>query len=278
MAYSRNVVVDIMKSWIGYSENNGKHKKIIDIYNTISPIPAGYKVKYSDSWCAATISAAFHKAGYDNICPLECSCNRMIAKAQSMGIWVENDSFKPQPGDIILYDWQDSGIGDNKGSSEHVGVVESVSGNTINVIEGNYSDQVKRRQIKVNGKFIRGFITPKFDENQNGIKPSESPKKETIEIVELSKQSTNLYTVGNVYTLQSDMYVRDSANGNHKSYASLTENGKKNGRRDAAGNAILVKGTRVTCKAIKNLGSAIWIKIPSGYICAKGSSGKTYVK
>jgi peptidoglycan hydrolase-like protein with peptidoglycan-binding domain len=30
------------------------------------------------------------------------------------------------------------------------------------VIEGNYSNAVKRRTLKVNGKYIRGYIVPKF--------------------------------------------------------------------------------------------------------------------
>jgi peptidoglycan hydrolase-like protein with peptidoglycan-binding domain len=87
----------------------------------------------------------------------------MITLAQKMGIWVENDAHKPEPGDIILYDWDDSGSGDNKGNSDHVGVVEKVSGTTITVIEGNYSNAVKRRTLKVNGKYIRGYIVPKFE-------------------------------------------------------------------------------------------------------------------
>jgi hypothetical protein len=86
----------------------------------------------------------------------------MIEKAKSMGIWVENDAFVPQPGDCIMYDWDDSGKGENKNNPDHVGMVEKVSGKTITVIEGNYSDAVKRRNLTVNGKFIRGYITPKF--------------------------------------------------------------------------------------------------------------------
>ena len=41
-------------------------------------------------------------------------------------------------------------------------MVEKVSGNTITVIEGNYSDSVKRRTIKVNGRYIRGYGVPKY--------------------------------------------------------------------------------------------------------------------
>ena len=44
-----------------------------------------------------------------------------------------------------------------------MGIVEKVEGNTITVIEGNYSNSVKRRTIAVNGKYIRGYGVPKYD-------------------------------------------------------------------------------------------------------------------
>jgi len=81
------------------------------------------------------------------------------------------------------------------------------------------------------------------------------------------------YEVGKVYTLQSDMYVRQTPNGTKIKYDSLTEDGKKNGKFDDEGNAILNKGTRVTCKAM----SENWMQIPSGWVCAYNSA-KTYIK
>jgi len=42
----RQLAVDVMQSWLGYSESNGKHKIIIDMYNSQSPLPVGYVVKY----------------------------------------------------------------------------------------------------------------------------------------------------------------------------------------------------------------------------------------
>lgn len=80
------------------------------------------------------------------------------------------------------------------------------------------------------------------------------------------------YEVGKVYTLQSDMYVRQTPNGAKIKYDSLTMDGKKNGKYDDEGNAILKKGTRVTCKGM----SENWMKVPSGWICAYNSA-KTYI-
>lgn len=175
MKYYRKTVVDIMASWVGKKESDGSFKPILDIYNTIKPIPRGYIAPYSTPWCAIAVSAAFQKAGYASIFPSECGCGKMIEKAKSMGIWVESDSFVPQPGDCIMYDWEDSGKGENKNSPDHVGMVEKVVGKTMTIIEGNYSDAVKRRNLAVNGKFIRGFIVPKF----TAYAPSTSSKPTT---------------------------------------------------------------------------------------------------
>ena len=68
----RSHVVSIMKGWLGWSEANGKHKKIIDIYNGHKPLAQGYKVKYTDEWCATTVSAAFIVAGLTDIGFTEC--------------------------------------------------------------------------------------------------------------------------------------------------------------------------------------------------------------
>lgn len=195
MSCKRSNIVKQMQAWVGLKESDGSFKKIIDLYNTIKPLPVGYKLKYSDAWCAGTVSAAAQACGATDIIPTECSCPRMITKAQNMGIWVENDAHKPQAGDIILYDWDDSGSGDNRGSSDHVGVVEKISGSTITVIEGNYSNAVQRRPLQVNGKYIRGYIVPKYDAETITLKTEEVCK---VELKELEKGSTGL----NVRALQ----------------------------------------------------------------------------
>ena len=61
-----------------------------------------------------------------------------------------------------MYDWQDSGVGDNQGLADHVGMVERVNGNQLTIIEGNRNDSVSRRTIQVNSMYIRGYIVPNF--------------------------------------------------------------------------------------------------------------------
>lgn len=174
MSYSRNAVVKQAQSWIGCKESDGSHKKIIDVYNSHKPLARGYKVKYTDSWCAAFVSAVSIKCGYTAIIPTECSCPQMIELFKDLGEWVENDAYKPSAGDIILYDWNDSGSGDNTGTPDHIGIVEKVSGNTITIIEGNKGDAVARRTIQVNGVTIRGYGVPKYDGSSTGSSSSSS--------------------------------------------------------------------------------------------------------
>lgn len=174
---SRQAMIAKMQSWIGKNEVDGSFREIIDIYNSHTPRARGYKLQYSDEWCAGTVSAAAIATGNTNAVPLEVSCHYMIEGAKAKGIWVENDSYVPQGGDIILYDWQDSGIGDNTGNPDHVGVVEYTSGGIIHVIEGNNGEKVARRELSVNGRYIRGFIVPKYSDNvapSGGVTPTVS--------------------------------------------------------------------------------------------------------
>lgn len=158
----RSNVVSIMKGWLGWSEANGKHKKIVDIYNNHKPLARGYKVQYTDEWCATAVSAAFIKAGLTDIGFTECSCNRMIDLYKAKGRWEERDSYVPKIGDILMYDWQDNGIGDNVGSADHVGLVAAINGTRLTIIEGNKNESVSYRSINANGKYIRGYCLPDY--------------------------------------------------------------------------------------------------------------------
>lgn len=175
-------VVEQAKAWLGCKESDGSHKKIIDTYNSHKPLARGYAVKYTDAWCATFVSAVAIKVGCTDIIPTECSCNKMIELLKGIGAWAENDAYVPKAGDILFYDWQDSGTGDNTGSSDHVGIVEKVVGDTITIIEGNYSNSVKRRNLRVNGKTIRGYGVPKYD-----AEPAPAPSVEAYTLKQFIK-------------------------------------------------------------------------------------------
>lgn len=167
MATTVNNILNQARLWIGKKESNGSYKEIIDIYNNHKPLARNYKVKYVDSWCATFISALAIVCNATDIIPLECSCGNMINLAKNMGIWNEDGSIVPHAGYIVMYDW------DKKdGWPDHVGIVESVSGNKFTVIEGNKSDAVGRRTVNVGSASIRGFITPKYN-GTSTVQPSQ---------------------------------------------------------------------------------------------------------
>ena len=157
-------LVDQARAWLGCKEADLSNKEIIDIYNHHEPVARGCKLGYRDPWCAAFVSACAIKTGMTDIIPTECGCGSMVKLLQKIDSWDESDDRIPNVGDIIFFDWDDSGYGDNKALPGHVGIVEHVSGSTITVIDGNNKDDaVGRRTIKINGRFIRGYGVPKYD-------------------------------------------------------------------------------------------------------------------
>ena len=184
---ARQKVVNIMRGWVGLKRSDKSHAPIIDTYNGNKPLPRGYKVTYTDAYCATTTSAAAIKAGYTDIIPVECSCYYLIEAAKKMGIWQENDAYIPKPGDEVLYDWQDGvnyAATDNRGAPDHVGMVEAVSGSTITVIEGNMSGGVVgRRNLQVNGRYIRGFICPNYASKATENAPEKSIDEIATEVL-----------------------------------------------------------------------------------------------
>lgn len=163
MAKYASKMVAQAKTWLGLKESDGSFQVIIDTYNSQAELPRGYKVKYTDEWCAAFVSAVAVLLGYTDIIPTECSCTKLIQKLKTIGAWDERDDRVPNPGDIIFYNWEAAATGDDTTDADHVGIVESVKNGIITVIEGNYSQSVKRRTIAVNHRYIRGYGVPKYD-------------------------------------------------------------------------------------------------------------------
>lgn len=165
---------------IGAKEGGKKHKHIIDVFNTVHP--DGWGMTTSAPWCAAAVSSwaieAFGAEKAKKFFPLSANCGTIIKKAKKMGIWKEKDSYKPTAGDWILYDWQDSGRGDDKGSPDHVGLVQKVGEKFFTVIEGNKNDAVENRRVAINGKYVRGFVVPDYAKMVPKPKKAEPKKAE----------------------------------------------------------------------------------------------------
>ena len=113
-----------------------------------------------------------------------------------------------------------------------------------------------------------GYMTSSTEVNSviNRINKYDLTKYDNISVsVEKS------YVVGTIYTTSQDLYIREQPLGKKMKFECITQNAKKHAFFDDYGNAILKKGTRVTCKAISKQTNSIWILIPSGWICARNS-------
>ena len=171
----RQKVVDTASSWLGTQEGTSRHAEMLNIYNAQRPLPRGTRMLSTWPWCAAFVSTVSLQCGLRDIMPTECGCPPMIRLYKEIGRWIEDDSYVPYPGDVIFYDWQDSGIGDNVGQPDHVGIVVACTNGTMTIIEGNCDNAVKLRQIAVNARFIRGYGCPDYASKADGEDPQPTP-------------------------------------------------------------------------------------------------------
>lgn len=155
----RDNLITTAENFVGIKEGSDSHKYLIDVYNSITPLPRGYKMTLKDSWCMAFISAISIMAETNEVTPLECSCYYAMQQAKQWGIWrnagdISIDELKA--GDIVMYNW------DDVLDPDHVGFYQQRIGEKLHIIEGNKDDAVGIRQIDFNNKSIMGFILPNY--------------------------------------------------------------------------------------------------------------------
>ncbi len=161
-ALLRMQVVEAAQSYLGCKEEDNSHRTIIDLYNSHEPLAVGYTLQYTDSWCAAFVSAAAIRCSLTDIIPTECGCERQIGLLKDMGRWEEHDNAIPLPGDLIYYDWDQTKWGACTGWADHVGIVVGTKWPFVKVIEGNRNDRVTYRIIPLGEKTIRGYGKPDY--------------------------------------------------------------------------------------------------------------------
>lgn len=137
---------DYASLYIGVKQGSNKHKLIVNRYNNISPLPRGYKVKYTDNWCATFVSFILYSCSCKyNI--YECGAERMRQKAKKLKLLI-SDNTKGKKNDVIFYDWN------HDHWCDHVGIIQRVTSKNYYVIEGNKNKQVGIRIISKKSKSI----------------------------------------------------------------------------------------------------------------------------
>lgn len=183
MAKTAKIFVEKAREYLGVKEGSKRHKELMDVYNAHRPLAHGYEMTYEDAWCAAFVSAISILCGFTDIIPTDCRCSSFITKFKKLDSWLEDEDRTPSVGDIVFYDWEDSGNGDNKSTPNHVGIVSEVRDGEFDVIEGNKNNAVGERIMRVNGRYLRGFAVPKWDKEHYEPPSDESVSSYSIHIV-----------------------------------------------------------------------------------------------
>ena len=174
MAVTAKQVLDVARGLIGAKKYGTTHKKLINDYNKVTPRPVSYAVKYDDDWCDAFVTVVSDRAGATSLIGRECGVERHKSIFKQKNIWL--GLVKPKAGDIVIWRWD----GNRNGFANHIGFVESVSGNTITTIEGNTFkggvSQVGRNTYAWNAQSIQGYARPKY--GTSTVTPEATAKNE----------------------------------------------------------------------------------------------------
>lgn len=111
-------------------------------------------------WCMMFVQWCFHQAGAIDSLPLKtASCGALMRAAQKSGQWKTKDY---KSGDVVIYDFPGGA------STDHCGIIESVSDKKITAIEGNTSFSGSQsnggmvcRKIRPYSQIV-GAVRPKF--------------------------------------------------------------------------------------------------------------------
>lgn len=175
MAVTAQKVLKEARKHIGVTMGSAGHANIVNRYNQHRPLARGTKMLHSWDWCAVFVSYVFIALGATNLSGTEMSVGFFRDNHfRPKGIWLGKTS-SPRAGDIIIWDW------DGNGWPDHIGFVESVSGNTITTIEGNTIQggvsKVGRNTFSKGDWRIYGYARPKY-----GTSATVSPTKSVAEI------------------------------------------------------------------------------------------------
>lgn len=139
-----------------------------------------------------------------------------------------------------------------------------------------YNGKYGNGQDRINRLKKLGYTDAEIKQIQAKVNEMVKPSSSSSSKPASKPSAASYFKVGNVYTTQvNDLNVRTGAGTGYrkKSRSELTADGRKHA--DSQGQ--FYKGTRVTCKAVKTVGSQVWIRTPSGWLCAYNGS-KYYVK
>ena len=109
---------------------------------------------YSDrvEWCAIFVSWCADQCGYldSGVIPRFQGVDLGSEWFKNNGQWQDN-TYEPNPGDIIFFDWEPDD------DCDHVGIVEKCENGIVYTVEGNSTDACRQRQYTVGSSNIYGY-------------------------------------------------------------------------------------------------------------------------
>lgn len=141
-----------IKSWLGYSESNGKADKyIVKPWGKWTGNTKASSKK--NPWCQITVSECLHSVKVSTSPSAGCY---QAQKWYSSRKRLKKRGVKPSPGWQVFYDFK------GNGKPTHTGLVYSVSGKYMTVIEGNNKNAVRARKILYTSKSVLSFGVPPY--------------------------------------------------------------------------------------------------------------------
>ena len=138
-----------------------------------------------------------------------------------------------------------------------------------------------KKVLKATGKF-KVYTSAKYCKSSDYLKRGDilvtKTKGHTVVVLSDGAKVYPEYKVGKSFTLQQEMNIREGAGLAYeiKKRLNWTASGRKH---DKDKDSLLDKGTVVTCKKLKKVGTRMWMKIPSGWVCAYNTkTNKIYIK
>jgi peptidoglycan DL-endopeptidase CwlO len=148
----------------GHRRAGDRHEKVRDKIRNVARDQLGYREgpgnqnKYGPTgpWCSNFATWVWRKSGVDiGILPFT---GDVYEWGRERGLaYGERSLDKARPGDVLLF-----GTGpQSPTTSTHIGIVESVRGNEVTLIEGNSSDQVRRVTHTLSSDTFYGGVHPR---------------------------------------------------------------------------------------------------------------------
>lgn len=149
----------------------GQRNQVVDLYNSVRPLPLGYKVKYEDLLCATFVSSVFIKLGWTDIVPPNPRAWQLYEIMAAIDCGVQDPNRVPQIGDLIFF-----GINKKVSGITHVGIVTEVKGRQIYYYD--IQSTVDRHTCPVGYSYIWGYGIP--DYASKDVQPAPAPTPEPV--------------------------------------------------------------------------------------------------